>query len=186
MSDAQTSTAVLRNEHQLILKVIDVLENLLNRGEAGKEYDLDAIEGCTDFFRLFADACHHGKEEDLLFPELESRGMPREGGPIGVMLSEHQQGRAFVRQMRESLEAAKSGDQAELRKVIDGGRGYIDLLRNHIDKENNVLFMMADRVVDSQGCEKLCEQYARVCNGCFDGRSKQQLEDLAEKLMASL
>jgi hemerythrin-like domain-containing protein len=112
--------------------------------------------------------------------------MPREGGPIGVMLFEHQQGRAFVRQMRESLEAAKSGDQAGLRQVIDGGRGYIDLLRNHIDKENNVLFMMADRIVDSQGCEKLCEQYTRVCNGCFDGRSKQQLEDLAEQLMASL
>ena len=87
MASFDTPTAVLRDEHRLILQVIDVLESLLNSGAADGEYDFDALDRCTSFFRLFADACHHGKEEDLLFPELEAKGIPREGGPIGVMLA---------------------------------------------------------------------------------------------------
>ncbi len=182
MSEQSTPTGVLREEHQLILQVLDALEMVLNSGEQRHQYDFDAIEKCTSFFRLFADACHHGKEEDLLFPELETRGVPREGGPIGVMLAEHQQGRAFVRQMREALPEARSGQAAALATLIQAGRGYIDLLRQHIDKEDNVLFMMADRVVDQTACERLCANYARVCSGKFDGHTKQQLQEQAAAL----
>lgn len=183
MVPSETATNVLREEHQLILRVIGALESLLNHGAEAGDYNFDALERCASFFRLFADACHHGKEEDLLFPELEACGIPRDGGPIGVMLAEHQQGRAFVKQMLEHLPQARTGDTSAIKALIEAGRGYIDLLRQHIDKEDNVLFMMADRVMDQAACARLCDKYTTVCSGRFDGQTKQQLRELADSVL---
>lgn len=181
MSDRESPTGLLREEHRCILRVLNVLEQLLDRGGAGN-WDFDALDDSIAFFRLFADACHHGKEEGLLFPELEARGMPREGGPIAVMLMEHQRGRAFVAQMARSLERARTGDAEEVSRLANAGRGYITLLRNHILKEDNVLFNMADQIVTGQACQRLCNDYHAVCAHRFEGRSKAELERLAAEL----
>jgi hemerythrin-like domain-containing protein len=74
-SAAETATSRLREEHQLILKVADAMQALLAEGGGPDGLDFDTIGDCVTFIRLFADACHHGKEEDLLFPELEAAGM---------------------------------------------------------------------------------------------------------------
>ncbi len=107
---AETATSRLRDEHQLILQVADAMQALLASAEGPDGLDLEAIGDCVTFIRLFADACHHGKEEDLLFPELEAAGLPRNQGPIAVMLYEHQQGRAFAQQMADALAPARQGD----------------------------------------------------------------------------
>jgi hemerythrin-like domain-containing protein len=182
MSDSRTPTGVLREEHQLILKVLDVLEQVLGKGSAG-DWDVDAMEECVAFFRLFADACHHGKEEDLLFPELQSRGMPRDEGPIAVMLFEHKQGRALVGQMAGALEGARKGETEALSRFEEAARAYLQLLRGHINKEDNVLFNMADFMVDQQGCQRLCDQYDVVCAHRFEGRTKEELERIAGNLV---
>ena len=70
----ESATQRLREEHVWILRVADVLERLVEASEAGAAMDFEAVEDCVTFVRLFADACHHGKEEDLLFPALEERG----------------------------------------------------------------------------------------------------------------
>jgi hemerythrin-like domain-containing protein len=172
---------MLREEHQVILRVLDVLQTLIEKGRHG-EWDFDAIAECVAFFRLFADACHHGKEEDLLFPELQSRGLPRESGPIAVMLFEHQQGRALVAQMAGSLDAARNGEPGAVGRVENAARTFVQLLRAHIYKEDNVLFNMADSLVDRGGCDRLCGQYDVVCAHRFEGRSKEELERLAGEL----
>lgn len=181
MSERKSPTGLLRDEHRSILRVLDVLERLLDRGEK-EEWDFDAIDDSIAFFRLFADACHHGKEEGLLFPELEAHGMPRDAGPIAVMLLEHQRGRAFVVQMARSLERARTGDAEEVGRLVNAGRGYINLLRNHILKEDNVLFNLADQIVAGQACQRLCNDYDTVCARRFEGRSKRELERLAAEL----
>lgn len=78
MNPSENSTTVLRKEHQVILKVLDALDCFLDAGTQHGNWHWDALEECVTFFRLYADACHHGKEEDLLFPELVAKGMPRE------------------------------------------------------------------------------------------------------------
>lgn len=181
-SGRDTPTQVLRDEHRLILEVLDVLAQVLERGEAGGAWDMGAMEECIAFFRLFADACHHGKEEDLLFPELQERGMPRDQGPIAVMLHEHRLGRGFVKQMGDALPGARGGDGEALTTMVNAGRGYINLLRGHILKEDNVLFMMADQLVDEPACRRLCAEYDVVCKRHFEGRTKEQLEELAAGL----
>lgn len=175
-------TGVLRQEHQRILQVMTVLETHLDRAGA---LDFDTVEKCVRFFRLFADACHHGKEEDLLFPALEAQGMPRDSGPIAAMLDDHRMGRGLVGRMAASLDAARNGDPASERQLADAGRGYIDLMRAHILKEDHVLFDMADDMVGPAACQRLCAAYDTVCESTFEGCSKAQLEALADEITAT-
>lgn len=178
-----SATEVLREEHQLILQVVRSFENAADALAGGDATRLGTLSDCITFFRLFADACHHGKEEDLLFPELEETGMSRDVGPIAVMLAEHRRGRAYVRAMAESLPSAQSGDAEAVNTLLRAGRGYIDLIRAHIAKEDGILFHMADGLVSGTRCERLCEAYREADQCPFEERSKGQLEALADRIL---
>ena len=182
MSPNPSATSGLRQEHQWILKVASVLEAILE-GEVDHGLDFDAIEDCLSFIRLFADACHHGQEEDLLFPELEARGMPRTAGPLAVMLAEHEMGRSFARQMVKALPGARSGKGNDRAVLVNAASGYVKLIRAHIHKEDNVLFNFADQTVTGSACDKLCDAYGVVCMRRFEGMSKADLEKMAEELV---
>jgi len=178
-----TSTAVLRDEHRLILEVAEALDGLLRDEADGNSLDYDTVGACITFFRLFADACHHGKEEDLLFPELERAGLPHDTGPIAVMLSEHEQGRAFVRSMGASIEGARAGDDPARVELRGSAEDFISLIVSHIGKENNVLFNMADGMIVGPDCRELCAAYETTCSRRFDGRSKEELEQVAAGIL---
>ncbi len=152
-------THALRAEHQVILKVLDCFEIALRRAAAAQTLAEAEFLPFVEFFREFADRCHHCKEEDRLFPCLERCGLPREHGPIAVMLHEHQLGRAHVRAIAESLPAAAAGDPAALRRALHEGREFIHLLREHIYKENEVLFQMADQMIGDADRTALAHEY---------------------------
>lgn len=154
------ATQDLRDEHEGIKIALDVLDRLADELAAGHEIDLDDAEQIVDFLKTFADRCHHGKEEDLLFPALEKAGIPREGGPVGVMLMEHSHGREFIRSMSDALPGLRTGDEAASRAFVAGAHGYSRLLREHINKENTVLFNMAEQRLSP-------EEHARLKTG-FD------------------
>ena len=94
-----SATQQLKDEHEGILLMLRILDKIAAKIEAKGSVDPHHLERIVEFLQVFADRCHHGKEEDLLFPEMEKAGIPREKGPIGVMLMEHDQGRAYVRGM---------------------------------------------------------------------------------------
>jgi hemerythrin-like domain-containing protein len=152
-------TAVLVHEHELILQALDALEEGLTRLEAGGG-DRAYFEKAVQFLRTFADRCHHGKEEDLLFKAMVNKGFPLQAGPIAVMLSEHEAGRAFIRGIAAG--AAKLGtDPSGAQQVIDNGRAYIQLLRGHIAKENQILFPMAERALSPEEQTQLLVAFDR-------------------------
>jgi len=93
---------------------------------------------------VFVDKCHHGKEEEHLFPALERAGIPREGGPIGVMLFEHDQGRRTAALLTKAFAGYRSNEKNAGERIAKSTGEYCALLRNHIEKENNVLFRMAE------------------------------------------
>ncbi len=185
MHGADTPTAELREEHQLILKVVDVLEEIIGRGSTPDDLDLEGVSDCITFFRQFTDACHHGKEEGLLFPELQAHGMPAHGGPIAVMLEEHRIGRALVARMAESADSVRGGqDRGEgSARLIGAARDYVELIRGHISKEDGVLFDMADLMIVGPACAQLCEAYGTTCLGHLDGYTREELEALAGGLV---
>jgi hemerythrin-like domain-containing protein len=149
----------LKEEHDGILLMLKILDKVSAKMKKQGKADLTHLEQIVAFFKIFADKCHHGKEEDLLFPEMVEAGIPKDRGPIGVMLAEHVQGRAYVRAMGEAVEALKGGDRKAQEKFIENARNYIALLTQHIDKENNILFPMGDRVLDRKTQEELLEKF---------------------------
>lgn len=151
----EKATEALKQDHRVIEKVLAVLERLIE-GCVGAS--LETWRKAIDFIRNFADKCHHLKEEKILFPALEERGIAREGGPIGMMLMEHEEGRGYVRQMAAALVFAEEDPQGAERSLVDNARAYLRLLRQHIRKEEEILFEMADEVLTREEQNKLlCE-----------------------------
>ena len=187
MSDSladQTPSEVLVAEHQVILRVIGVLQRLVIRSEKGEGFEVASLRRCVEFFRYFADACHHAKEEDLLFPALEARGMPRDGGPIGVMLYEHTIARQCTKAMGEALDARDQGISESEAQFCRTANQYIELLSNHIGKEDNCLFPMGDEALTGEDQESLCIQFCEVGCKTFGGKKREQLEAIADELEA--
>ena len=147
------ATQDLRKEHEAILYVLQILDKMTESDNRDAETLFHYYGEVVYFLKTFADKCHHGKEENYLFKELVKRGVPDGGGPVGVMLQEHAEGREYIAQMAKSLED-KDTDSFNRAAVK-----YRDLLRRHIDKENNVLFMMADNLIDEQAQSLLFEQF---------------------------
>lgn len=149
---------MLVSEHDQILKCLDLLASLCERMGAGASYPKEAPELAVRFLRAFADRLHHQKEEDTLFPALEAAGMPRNGGPIAVMLEEHEEGRGLVRDMAACLDGLAQEDSRAA--FARAGRGFIGLLRDHIEKENEVLFAMADDILPPAKAAEIARVYA--------------------------
>jgi len=183
--DPQRPSAVLRAEHQIILRVISVLRRLVDRSELGDGFDQPALARCVEFFRLFADACHHAKEEDLLFPVLEANGIPREGGPIGVMLYEHRLARQHTREMADALDALGNNEENAASRLGTAAHEYIELLTNHIYKEENVLFNLGDQVMSENDQTTLCRRFCEVGCKAFGGKTRRELERIADELESS-
>jgi hemerythrin-like domain-containing protein len=156
------ATQVLRDEHEGILAMLAVVETAAKRLESGKEIPSDMMTNAVGFFRNFADKCHHGKEEDGLFPTLERFGVPKQGGPIGVMLAEHDQGRAFIRSLSDAADKYAKGDKTAAPALAQSTLGYVNLLRQHIAKENNVLFPMADQILADAEQDKLYAAFEHI------------------------
>lgn len=147
------ATEDLRNEHESILHVFSILDRMLSSTTKSDVDNLQFGNELVNFLIIFADKCHHGKEEDILFKELENKGVQNEGGPIGAMLLEHKQGREYIALMNQSL------DSQDLANFKNTAIKYRDLLRNHIAKENNILFMMADRLLDNKKQDDLFAKF---------------------------
>jgi hemerythrin-like domain-containing protein len=148
----------LMNEHRLIERVLSALEARLNE-EPASGFPAAFVGQALEFFAEFADGCHHFKEEESLFPALARAGMPVEGGPIGMMLYEHDIGRRCLSGIRQQLDPAREGDAAACASIRAYAKQYIELLRSHIWKEDNILFQKARHALDEKTAAQVLEQF---------------------------
>lgn len=152
----------LKDEHQAVKIALEVLMKISSKLSQGQNVDLAHLEQILEFLTIFVDKCHHGKEEDLLFPAPEKAGVPREGGPIGVMLREHEQRRGYVRGLRQGVVNFKAGDRTAVALIIENIGNYSDLLTQHIDKEDNILYSMAEKAFSREQNDALLEGFAEI------------------------
>jgi hemerythrin-like domain-containing protein len=156
------ATLVLRTEHDAISQVLKVLGLSVARVENRQEVSNQMLEDMLEFLAVFVDKCHHSKEEDVLFPILEAAGIPRQNGPIGCMLDEHEVGRSYIRQMREGLALLKAGNELGQSLFIQNAQSYITLLTSHINKENKVLFVLADNALTANRQDEIANQFEDI------------------------
>lgn len=155
------ATDVLKHEHRAIETVLDSLDRASDAVKEGKQVPSWIFADGLDFVRNFADRCHHGKEEDRLYPLFCARGLPSEGGPIQVMLVEHDQGRGHVREAVAQYEKWVNGDASAGTAMANALQSYIELLREHIYKEDNILYPMGDQVISTDDDENMVEEFDR-------------------------
>jgi hemerythrin-like domain-containing protein len=153
---------MLMDEHRIIKQVLACLEKLAGHCAAGEPLDVGAARQMLEFFRNFADGCHHRKEEARLFPMLEARGMPREEGPTSVMRHEHDEGRRYVAAMTGTCEEALRGQPNASRAFAKQAQGFAALMREHIDKEDHCLFPAAERLLTEADRFALQHSFDRV------------------------
>ncbi|MDH5416179.1 MAG: hemerythrin domain-containing protein [Nitrosopumilus sp.] len=175
------STASLRRDHDLIEKVIKAMESTIQLLNDGKQVPESILLPVIDFSKNFTDVCHHTKEEKSLFPALEQAGLPSNMGPIAMMLIDHQRSREIGTAMEESAnEYLSSGDST---KLVSDMQQYVEHVTEHLWKENNRLFMMAEarlQYVSKKVDDELNEIERTQLNDL--GKSREHYENLAENL----
>ena len=155
-------TQKLKDEHRLILRMLSLLEKKAQLTSEGSFRDYRFYLDGVDFIRNFADRFHHAKEEDILFEALIENGMPRANSPVAAMLMEHDQGRAFVRGMEEAATRALEGEAGQDQAIAANALGYLELLREHISKEDEILYPLAERVLPEEKRDGILAGYQRA------------------------
>ena len=153
---------VLMQEHRVIEGALDALETAANRLERGESIRPTFFIDAAGFIRDFADGCHHSKEEGVLFGAMVDAGAPAEGGAIAMMLDEHEEGRRYTRAMRGAAMRLDRGDDTGRGEIIANARRYVALLRDHIAKEDEMLFPMAAELIPPSREDELMERFERV------------------------
>lgn len=175
----------LMNEHRLIEKVLGSLEAFADAVESGAAAERKTVAAYAEFFRGFADKCHHGKEEDRLFVKMIEHGFPKDSGPLAVMYSDHRHGREHV----AALAAVAGGKGAlspeERKTIVHHARSYAPHLREHIVKEDNALYPMALQAIPPAAVEQLAEDCDAFERSVMGEGAHETFHALAKALMTA-
>ena len=162
-------TKMLSEEHQQILKVIEALVKECNLLQSGKGIDAVFFKKTIEFIKNYADKFHHAKEENILFVEICKDTVQMHCNPVEQMLYEHDRGRKFVKGIGEGIKENNKG------KIIENARRYAELLQEHIYKEDNILYPMADNALDEKTKTKILAEFKQVGQKLIKEKSKNLL-----------
>ena len=169
-------------EHRLIEQVLDSLEEAACKLEDGADIAPDFFIDAAEFVAGFADGSHHRKEEDILFVAMTARDMPGDAGPVAVMRAEHEKGRRLTAGFRSAAEQMKGGDAGAAAAVIGNALDYVNLLRDHIMKEDDVLFPMAEQLLDDEQLQQVSQEFARMLAADEESGQVAKYQALAKRL----
>jgi hemerythrin-like domain-containing protein len=176
------ATEILMEEHRVIERVLTALERATNRLSRGEEVYMRFFNGALVFIKGFADGCHHKKEEGVLFPALVENGLSKETGPVAVMLAEHEEGRRLAQGMRVAIDRFQGGDVRGRTAVIQGANDFIKLMRQHIYKEDKVVFPTADNVIPAAQQQQILDGFAYFEQDLSGEDVHEKYYGLAERL----
>ncbi len=147
---------MLMDDHAVIEKVLVLLEKQLQK----EKKNWNNIRILIDILWDFGENCHNMKEEKVYFPLLLERGMP-ESGPIAVMLSEHNEERTFLTKFKNFLSKSEKTD-LEIDQFMVDFRSYANLTKDHVWKENDILYPMGRKFIQKEDIAYLANEFKRL------------------------
>src|ERR1035437_944618 len=161
MSEA-TAVEMLEAEHRVIQKMVAGMSVLAEQLEGGEPVDVSLLEGIVVFLRTFADRCHHGKEETVLFPALIRRGVPSHGCPIGGLTMGHQKGRVMVGELAEAIRGCAAGQPPARENLVKSLHALAAFYPSHIWKEDYLFFPLPGKVLTPHDQQQLIDKFETV------------------------
>lgn len=141
------ATDLLRDDHQLIERMLAALAMATVQLEQGAPVRPGFFLGVVEFFEGFVHGVHYRREEGVFFPAMERAGAPRTAGPLAVAIREHEKSRGTARGMRSAAERWDEGDESARQQLAEEARRTVALLKQHIAREDQLLFPMAEDMI---------------------------------------
>ncbi|MBI9079609.1 MAG: DUF438 domain-containing protein [Pseudodesulfovibrio sp.] len=168
-------------EHELIERAMAALKKNLEGLESGK-YDPVQLTRALDFLLEFGDKVHNKKEEDHLFPLMQQHGIPVEGGPLGVMLMEHEAERDLLGRMGLQVPNLPELGADDIAKFRQEGMEYLRIRAEHIWKENDVLYNMGRQSIPSGEAASLVDSFNGIDLAAYGDKAKENFLSMVEEL----
>ena len=151
---------LLRKEHLNIIAFTEHLKNCCCAILEGADVNVLEFKECIDFARFYADKHHHGKEEQILFRYLlENPGSATEKLIRNGMFVEHDLGRFHITELENALKQYTDMPHTKNKlNIITHAAAYADLLQRHIQKEDNVCYTYALRMLSTADKTQIDEQ----------------------------
>jgi len=178
---SQNPIDLLEEENRYIARVVGAAEKLADKLAADQPVRAETLQDVADFMLLYADKCHHRKEEDKLFPLLEKRGVLTWGCPLEALSYEHGLGRTLVKGLTEAVAAYRRADQTALINLIKNLRGIAELYPNLIWKEDHLLFPISHKVLSTEDQYDLALEFECV-EQMLGWEMHEHFEQLSEQL----
>lgn len=171
----------LVHEHELIERAMAVLKKNLEGLESG-QYDATQLTRALDFLLEFGDKVHNKKEEDHLFPLMNQLGIPIEGGPLGVMLMEHEAERELLARMMLDIPKLEGFPIENLSKFKQEGMEYLRIRAEHIWKENDVLYAMGRQIIPTDATATLVDDFNAIDQNAYGASAKKNYLSMVEEM----
>lgn len=181
--DSMNSIELMMEEHQYILRMLEVVRKACYKILHGEDIDYEDFDLMIDFIRSYADAHHHGKEEKLLFQEMVTH-LGSLGNKLIThgMLVEHDSGRLFIQELKEALDRVKNGDEESKLDVIANAISYTHLLQRHISKEDTVVYLFAQKQLSPEIISKVNSDTVEFEKAANEKGTQTYYQNLVETL----
>ncbi len=169
----------LEQDHEITERVFAAMEQLFASAAGPSRAQVGML---ADYLQGYVERCHNQKEELHLFPRLEAKGMPRHGGPLGVMLEEHERARQLLARLVPLASGFAGGDATQLPALRSVFGEYAALCKDHFWKENDILYPMAQRLLSDGEAADVVRGIGEVEAALGEG-TRQRYYRLAQQLI---
>lgn len=177
---------ILIDEHGIIRQFLDNLVLSLKKMEQGTRPPKEFFENAVSFARDFTDKYHHFKEEYILFNRLAMKKKGIIDAEVESLKYQHERGRALIGEVAKALEGYGQGQEAQALIILESLAAYVSLLRQHIHREDHILFPMVEREFpweEYRGLLEVFQQEGKKMGDKFVEKSKRDLYKMGSLLI---
>jgi len=169
----------LMREHRVIERLIAVLRAELDSAVDLREVDPRTIDAASDFIRNYADRCHHGKEEDILFVRLAEKELDSQlSEAMDDLIQDHVHGRELTRTLVDANARYASGDREALGDIESALRGLTALYPVHIEKEDKRFFKPCMEYFDDDERARMLADFEEFDRSLVHEKYRKLVEEL--------
>ena len=166
-------------EHRLILRMISLIDKEVKRIEESKKVNHSFIETAVDFIKIYADQTHHGKEEEILFRDLERKKLSDTDNRImNELVQEHIIGRNTTSDLVSAADDYRKGDKKALLLITQSMRKFVEFYPVHIEKEDKVFFPTAMNYLSEAEQQAMLNEFWEFDRKMIHNKYKSEVEFL--------